>query len=333
VTEKPVAPDVGVFGSLDPVACEQAAWDRRINQAQGGLANSSSRSCSSKLRRTRPRHPRIPESRHVVTPDTVGPEPLQPTPEPQDPGTPPRPQFPRPHSRRASRPVRGPGRTAALLVRKNELDVADVPVGRLTDDFLGAVPQGPGAGHGIGVGLPHHGCGPVTDEDPRPAPPRPGRGPEHFRPSASEQIMDEFHATEQVGPASFPTRSRSAGSSTRVPASRPRAKQAESEDVVALAAGAQTGPCPNCRRNALPRSRRPRSGWRTRLPTCAVSCASVGPLISRSRDRYPRSAEVIVLFIAVLGARPAGRNCAFASRPSSARSVSELREPDPVPNG
>lgn len=27
-TEKPVAPDAGVFGSLDPVACEQAAWDR-----------------------------------------------------------------------------------------------------------------------------------------------------------------------------------------------------------------------------------------------------------------------------------------------------------------
>jgi len=28
VTEKRVAPDVGLFGSLDPVACEQAAWDR-----------------------------------------------------------------------------------------------------------------------------------------------------------------------------------------------------------------------------------------------------------------------------------------------------------------
>jgi hypothetical protein len=27
-TEKPIAPDVGLFGSLDPVACEQAAWDR-----------------------------------------------------------------------------------------------------------------------------------------------------------------------------------------------------------------------------------------------------------------------------------------------------------------
>jgi uncharacterized Fe-S center protein len=27
-TEKPVMPDVGVVGSLDPVACEQAAWDR-----------------------------------------------------------------------------------------------------------------------------------------------------------------------------------------------------------------------------------------------------------------------------------------------------------------
>jgi hypothetical protein len=27
-TEKPMMPDVGVFGSLDPVACEQAAWDR-----------------------------------------------------------------------------------------------------------------------------------------------------------------------------------------------------------------------------------------------------------------------------------------------------------------
>lgn len=27
-TEKPVTPDVGLFGSLDPVACEQAAWDR-----------------------------------------------------------------------------------------------------------------------------------------------------------------------------------------------------------------------------------------------------------------------------------------------------------------
>jgi uncharacterized Fe-S center protein len=28
VTEKPITSDVGVFGSLDPVACEQAAWDR-----------------------------------------------------------------------------------------------------------------------------------------------------------------------------------------------------------------------------------------------------------------------------------------------------------------
>ncbi|MBM3315062.1 DUF362 domain-containing protein [candidate division WOR-3 bacterium] len=27
-TEKPVVDDVGLFGSLDPVACEQAAWDR-----------------------------------------------------------------------------------------------------------------------------------------------------------------------------------------------------------------------------------------------------------------------------------------------------------------
>jgi len=27
-SEKPIAPDVGLFGSLDPVACEQAAWDR-----------------------------------------------------------------------------------------------------------------------------------------------------------------------------------------------------------------------------------------------------------------------------------------------------------------
>jgi hypothetical protein len=27
-TEKPFMPDVGLFGSLDPVACEQAAWDR-----------------------------------------------------------------------------------------------------------------------------------------------------------------------------------------------------------------------------------------------------------------------------------------------------------------
>jgi len=26
--EEPVMPDIGVFGSLDPVACEQAAWDR-----------------------------------------------------------------------------------------------------------------------------------------------------------------------------------------------------------------------------------------------------------------------------------------------------------------
>ncbi|HTW92673.1 MAG TPA: DUF362 domain-containing protein [bacterium] len=27
-TEKPIMPDVGLFGSLDPIACEQAAWDR-----------------------------------------------------------------------------------------------------------------------------------------------------------------------------------------------------------------------------------------------------------------------------------------------------------------
>ncbi|MBM3313061.1 DUF362 domain-containing protein, partial [candidate division WOR-3 bacterium] len=27
-TEKPITPDLGLFGSLDPVACEQAAWDR-----------------------------------------------------------------------------------------------------------------------------------------------------------------------------------------------------------------------------------------------------------------------------------------------------------------
>jgi uncharacterized Fe-S center protein len=33
-TEKPVTPDVGVFGSLDPVACEQAAWDRVSTKLQ-----------------------------------------------------------------------------------------------------------------------------------------------------------------------------------------------------------------------------------------------------------------------------------------------------------
>ncbi len=27
-TEKPVMEDIGLFGSSDPVACEQAAWDR-----------------------------------------------------------------------------------------------------------------------------------------------------------------------------------------------------------------------------------------------------------------------------------------------------------------
>jgi hypothetical protein len=27
-TEKSITPDVGVFGSLDPVACDQAAWDQ-----------------------------------------------------------------------------------------------------------------------------------------------------------------------------------------------------------------------------------------------------------------------------------------------------------------
>jgi segregation and condensation protein A len=35
----------------------------------------------------------------------------------------------------------GPVELLLYLVRKNELDVADVPVGRLTDDFLGAVRQ------------------------------------------------------------------------------------------------------------------------------------------------------------------------------------------------
>jgi len=34
-TEKPIAPDIGLFGSVDPVACEQAAWDRLAPKIKG----------------------------------------------------------------------------------------------------------------------------------------------------------------------------------------------------------------------------------------------------------------------------------------------------------
>ena len=128
----------------------------------------------------------------------------------------------------------GPVELLLYLVRKNELDVADVPVGRLTDDFLGAVRQA----HELDMEsasdflimaavllrLKTRALLPRSPEE------------DLTTPTVSlDQIMDEFRRYQQVARLLSDKESERRLLYPRTGES-PRVKQAESEDVVALAA-------------------------------------------------------------------------------------------------
>jgi segregation and condensation protein A len=128
----------------------------------------------------------------------------------------------------------GPVELLLYLVRKNELDVADVPVGRLTDDFLAVVRQAQKLDlestsdflimAAVLLRLKTRALLP--------------RGPEEdlTTPTVSlEQIMDEFRRYQQVAQMLSNKESERRLLYPRAGES-PRVKQAESEDVVALAA-------------------------------------------------------------------------------------------------
>ena len=161
-----------------------------------------------------------------MTPDTTG---------PSDSGTPPlelRPLTPIPDVRLDL--FEGPVELLLYLVRKNELDVADVPVGRLTDDFLGAVRQAQELDMesasdflimaAVLLRLKTRALLPRSPEE------------DLTTPTVSlEQILDEFRRYQQVARMLSDKESERRLLYPRAGES-PRSKPAESEDVVALAA-------------------------------------------------------------------------------------------------
>lgn len=128
----------------------------------------------------------------------------------------------------------GPVELLLYLVRKNELDVADVPVGRLTDDFLATVRQAQKLDMESASDFLIMAAVLLRLKTRALLP----RGPEEdlTTPTVSlEQIMDEFRRYQQVARLLSDKESERRLVYPRAGES-PRARQAESEDVVALAA-------------------------------------------------------------------------------------------------
>jgi len=128
----------------------------------------------------------------------------------------------------------GPVELLLYLVRKNELDVADVPVGRLTDDFLGVVRRAQQLDMESASDFLIMSAVLLRLKTRALLP----RGPEEdlTTPTVSlEQIMDEFRRYQHVARVLSDKESERRLVYPRAGES-PRAKLAESEDVVALAA-------------------------------------------------------------------------------------------------
>lgn len=128
----------------------------------------------------------------------------------------------------------GPVELLLYLVRKNELDVIDVPVGRLTDDFLGSVRQARELDMesasdflimaAILLRMKTRALLPRSPEE------------DLTTPTISlEQILDEFRRYQQVARLLSDKESERRLLYPRVGES-PRSKLAESEDVIALTA-------------------------------------------------------------------------------------------------
>jgi|WetSurMetagenome_2_1015567.scaffolds.fasta_scaffold55137_2 segregation and condensation protein A len=264
-----------------------------------------------------------------MTSKTPGPEPLQPTPEPQDPGTPslaPAPPSPIPDVRLDL--FEGPVELLLYLVRKNELDVADVPVGRLTDDFLGAVRQARELDMesasdflimaAVLLRLKTRALLPRSPEE------------DLATPTISlDQIMDEFRRYQQVARMLSDKESERRLLYPRAGES-PRAKQAENEDVVALAAALK-----RVLAKLTPERVAQIAPPRVRLED------KIADLRRIMRERRSADfedvvtgttvAEVIVLFIAVLELVRLGELHVRQEAEFGTIRL-ELREPDPVPN-
>ncbi|MBM3332517.1 hypothetical protein FJY68_11835 [candidate division WOR-3 bacterium] len=265
-----------------------------------------------------------------MTPETSGQSPLTPSPEPQHPET---------SSAEVPSPApipdvrldlfEGPVELLLYLVRKNELDVADVPVGRLTDDFLGVVRQATALDMGSTSDFLIMAAVLLRLKTRALLP----RGPEEdlSTPTVSlEQIMDEFRRYQQVARMLSDKESERRLLYPRAGES-PRARQAESEDVVALAAALK----------------------RVLAKLSPERVAQIAPPKVRLEDkiadlrrvmRERRSvdfeevvtgttvAEVIVLFIAVLELVRLGELRVHQQAEFGTIRL-ELREPDPAPNG
>ena len=257
-----------------------------------------------------------------MTPDTVGPEPLQSTPTPD-----PSPPSPIPDVRLDL--FEGPVELLLYLVRKNELDVADVPVGRLTDDFLAVVREA----HELDIEstsdflimaavllrLKTRALLPRSPEE------------DLTTPTVSlDQIMDEFRRYQQVARLLSDKESERRLLYPRAGES-PRARQAESEDVVALAA-------------ALKRVLAKLTPGRVAqiAPPKVRLEDKIADLRRIMRERKSADfeevvtgttvAEVIVLFIAVLELVRLGE-LRVRQQAEFGTIRLELRETDPAPNG
>lgn len=259
----------------------------------------------------------------------VGPGPLQPHPEPRSPEAPaPGTQPPAPILDVRLDLFEGPVELLLYLVRKNELNVADVPVSRLTDDFLGFVRRA----HELDMEsasdflimaavllrLKTRALLPRSPEE------------DLTTPTVSlDQIMDEFRRYQQVARLLSDKESERRLLYPRA-GETPRARQAESEDVVALAAALK----------------------RVLAKLTPERVAQIAPPKVRLEDkiadlrriiRERRSvdfeevvtgttvAEVIVLFIAVLELVRLGE-LRVRQQDEFGTIRLELREPDPAPN-
>ena len=128
----------------------------------------------------------------------------------------------------------GPVELLLYLVRKNELDVADVPVGRLTDDFLAAVRRARELDMESASDFLIMAAVLLRLKTRALLPPSPEE--DLTTPTVSlEHILDEFRRYQQVARLLSDKESERRLLYPRAGES-PRARQAEGEDVVALAA-------------------------------------------------------------------------------------------------
>jgi segregation and condensation protein A len=223
----------------------------------------------------------------------------------------------------------GPVELLLYLVRKNELDAADVPVGRLTDDFLATVRQAQELDMesasdflimaAVLLRLKTRALLPRSPEE------------DLATPTVSlDQIMDEFRRYQQVARLLSDKESERRLLYPRAGES-PRAKQAESEDIVALAAAlkrvlAKLAP------ERVARIAPPKVRLEDKIAALRRTIRERRSVDFEEVVTGTTVAEVIVMFIALLELVRLGE-LRVRQQAEFGTIRLELREPEPAPGG